>query len=287
MAASPSVSAPLSAPRGVRALRDRTVVLKIGGAVVADDAALETVAADAALLRALGARPLVVHGAGPQIDRTLHALGHVPRRIDGIRITDAPTLEVVEMVLGGRVNQRVVAALGAHTDRAVGLTGRDAGWLRAERVSALRTARGAAVDPGRVGRPTRVRVDLPRSLLERGFVPVVAPLAADAEGRTLNVNADAAAGAIAAALEAHALMLYTDAGAVRDAAGAPLRHLTPGRVEALRRSGTLHGGMRPKLEAATRALERGVAHAWVLPAAPQAATATLLGRPAAGTRVSA
>ncbi|HJL19711.1 MAG TPA: acetylglutamate kinase [Sandaracinaceae bacterium LLY-WYZ-13_1] len=275
--------APLVAPRGVRALRGRVVVIKLGGAVVADDASLAAVAADAALLQRLGARPLVVHGAGPQIDAALAALGRRPRRVDGIRVTDEPTLEVVEMVLGGRVNQRVVAAIGACDTRAVGLTGRDAGWLRARRV---RAAAGRP-DPGLVGAPTRVRVDLPLRLLEDGFVPVVAPLAEDASGRPLNVNADAAAGAVAAALEAHALMLHTDAGGVRGARGEAMPTLSLGALDGLRAAGVIHGGMLPKLAAARRALEAGVRHAWVLPAGPRATTGTLLGRPDRGTRVVA
>jgi len=269
---SAGVGAQLAADAAGR-LRDRVVVIKIGGAVVADREALRATARDVATLFRLGARPLVVHGAGPQIDATLEALGRPVKRVDGIRVTDEATLEVVEMVLGGRVNQQVVAALGRHALPAVGLTGRDAGWLRAEPVR------------GRVGRPTTVRMDLPLRLQEHGFIPVIAPLCAAARGRTLNVNADVAAAAIAVAVGACGLSLVTGGGAVRGANGAALEELRVEGIDAAIEAGVIHGGMIPKVEAAATARRGGVRHVHVLGPTELATTGALFGTSGAGTRV--
>ncbi len=265
------VSTPLGMQR-LRPLLGRVVVLKIGGAVVGDDALLDAAARDVSALARVGARPVVVHGGGPQIDEALRARGEPVERRDGIRRTDAETLEVVEMVLGGKVSPRVVAALGRKGLCAVGLTGRDARWLRADAIA------------GRVGRPTLVRAELARRLIEHGFVPVVAPLFVDEGGGTLNVNADTAAGAIAAALGAYALVLLTDVDGVRDPDGRTLAELSTRDAQHAVAARVATGGMIPKLEAAVTARRAGVPEVRVLGPRAFAATTALLGGEH-GTRV--
>ncbi|MCA9608170.1 MAG: acetylglutamate kinase [Myxococcales bacterium] len=258
--------------RALQPLRGRVVVIKIGGSVAVDPDRLEATARDVAALVELGARPVVVHGGGPEIDAALRARGRAAARHDGIRATDAEALDVVETVLEGRINPRIVAALGRAGLRAVGLSGRDASWLRGEAVA------------GRVGRPTVVSGDLARRLVGHGYLPVVAPLFVDAEGHALNVNADTAAGAIAAAIDAFALVLVTDTDGVRGAAGSRLAELPVGAVRDAIDAGVVTDGMIPKLEAACVARRAGVPLVLVIGARRFGATAALLGGQS-GTRV--
>jgi acetylglutamate kinase len=166
----------------IRKFHGEIFVIKYGGHAMVDPALRDGFARDIVLLKYVGIHPVVVHGGGPQIDAMLESMGVVSERLDGLRITDDRTMEVVEMVLGGKLNQEIVSLVGHHGGRAVGLTGRDDTFLRAHRVTEMKTRSGALVDPGRVGAVDRVNPDVILRLVQAGFVPVIAPVAVDAEG---------------------------------------------------------------------------------------------------------
>jgi acetylglutamate kinase len=235
------------------------VVIKFGGAAMVDDPLTASFATDVTLLRYVGLRPVIVHGGGPQIGRMLERLGKRSEFVDGMRVTDDETMEVVEMVLGGSVNADIVSLIGRAGGRAVGLTGKDCGLLRVERLR----GRGGR-DLGRVGRPDRVDPAVLWTMTQNGLIPVVAPIGIGPDGDTYNVNADDAAGAIAGALPAEKLILLTDVEGVLDAHGKLWPTLDVARVRELIASGVVKGGMIPKLECCVRALEQGVVSAHVI-----------------------
>lgn len=231
--------------------RGATFVIKYGGAAMKDEALADSFARDITLLQHVGMRPVVVHGGGPEVSRTMERLGLESRFVAGHRVTDAETAEVVEMVLCGKVNKSLVARLVRAGAQAVGLSGTDAGLLRVSR----HTPEGR--DIGQVGTPESVNTDILRTLLEAGNLPVIAPTADGPGGTTHNVNADLVAGAVAAALGAEKLLYLTDVpGLLKD--GKLLTRLVPSQARACLEDGTATGGMRPKLEASLSALEAGV-----------------------------
>lgn len=242
----------------IRRFHGCTFVIKYGGAAMADETLREGFARDLVLLKYVGINPVVVHGGGPQIDETLARLGITPERVDGVRITDDQTMEVVEMVLGGKVNQEIVSLIGSHGGRAVGLSGIDDGLLLAEKAGEVRTQSGASVDLGRVGKIRQVRTEVLESLLGSGFIPVIAPLATDRHGKSLNINADTVAGEVAAAMNAEKLMLMTDTQGVRGSDGRLIQSLTAAEIEKLKDDGVIVDGMLPKVECALNALAGGV-----------------------------
>jgi acetylglutamate kinase len=242
----------------IRRFQGKVFVLKYGGHAMLEPALREGFARDVSLLRHIGVHPVVVHGGGPQIDETLAAMGVVSDRIDGLRVTDARTMGVVEMVLGGKLNQEIVSLVCRHGGRAIGLSGKDDGFLRADRVDRMRTKKGDWVDPGRVGAMRSVRTEILEKLIAGGFVPVIAPIAVDDAGEGLNVNADFVAAAVAAALSAEKLVLMTDIAGVKGKDGALLASLTRAEVHALEAEGTISGGMIPKVRCALDALDGGV-----------------------------
>ena len=244
----------------IRAFFDRIVVIKYGGAAMENDALKASFAKDVTLLRFIGLRPVIVHGGGPQIGQLLARLGKKSEFVDGVRVTDEETMEVVEMVLGGQINAEIVSLIGDAGGQAIGLTGKDAGGFL--RVRRLRGAGGR--DLGRVGTPERVDVSLIRTLTKEGFIPVVAPVGVDAEGHTYNVNADTAAGAIAEALSAEKLILLTDVEGVLGDDKRLIQQMSAGDVRSAISAGTVKGGMIPKLECAVQALEHGVTAAHVI-----------------------
>jgi len=244
----------------IRAFFDKTVVIKYGGAAMENDALKASFAKDVTLLRFIGLRPVIVHGGGPQIGHMLGRLGKKSEFVDGQRVTDDETMEVVEMVLGGQINAEIVALIGEAGGQAIGLTGKDAGGFL--RVRKLLGPGGR--DLGRVGTPERVDVSLIRTLTKDGFIPVVAPVGVDAEGNTHNVNADNAAGALAEALGAEKLILLTDVEGVLDDAKQLIHQMTEGEVKRAIAAGTVKGGMIPKLECAVHAIERGVTAAHII-----------------------
>jgi acetylglutamate kinase len=243
----------------MRAFVDKTIVIKYGGAAMLDEGLKASFATDVTLLRFIGLRPVIVHGGGPQIGTLLKRLGKESVFVDGLRVTDAETMQVVEMVLGGTVNSEIVALIGRAGGKAVGLTGKDCGLLL------VRRQLGAGgKDLGRVGTPERVDPEILVRMTQDGFIPVVAPIGTDADGATYNVNADDAAGAIAEALRAEKLILLTDVEGVLDRDGKLRPQLSVADAEAALRDGSIQGGMIPKLEGCVRAVREGVRAAHVI-----------------------
>jgi acetylglutamate kinase len=248
----------------IRRFQGKTFVIKYGGAAMTETALRESFARDVVLLKYVGIHPIVVHGGGPQIDEHLTRLSIEPRRVEGLRVTDDATMEVVEMVLAGKINKEIVALIGRQGGRAVGLSGVDDGLVLAEKLSPVRTRAGAMVDTGRVGAVRKVRPEVLQSLVGSGLIPVIAPIGADADGRSLNINADTVAGALAAAMKADKLVLMTDTQGVCDQAGKLINSLTRGEIARLRGDGVISGGMIPKVECALEALAGGVQKCHVL-----------------------
>jgi acetylglutamate kinase len=242
----------------MRRFFDKTIVIKYGGSAMTEASLRASFAVDVVLLKYIGLRPVIVHGGGPQIGRTLERLGRSSTFVDGLRVTDDETMEVVEMVLGGKVNREIVALVQQAGGRAVGLTGSDGDLLRVER----RLHQGR--DIGRVGRVVEVNPEAISAVAGAGFVPVIAPIGVDAEGVTHNVNADEAAGAIARALRAEKLILLTDVPGVLDAQGELIPQLSATEARKLIAEGTIRGGMIPKVECCMEVLEGGVARAHVV-----------------------
>ncbi|UXX84798.1 acetylglutamate kinase [Roseovarius pelagicus] len=228
---------------------DAIVVIKFGGHAMGDDDAMETFARDIVLMRQVGVNPVIVHGGGPMINEMLDKLAIKSEFVNGKRVTDAATMEVVEMVLSGRVNKRIVQAINAQGGRAVGLSGKDANLVMCD-----------PADPalGFVGAPNRIDPGILHTLFRDDAIPVIAPLGAGDNGETFNINGDTMAGAIAAALKADRLLLLTDVDGVRDASGEVVTELTADQIRAMTTDGTIAGGMIPKTETALAAIEGGV-----------------------------
>ena len=245
----------------IRRFADQVVVVKYGGNALAgasDDDALELFAQDIVLMRQVGMRPVVVHGGGPQISELLGRLGKQSEFRNGLRVTDSETIDVVRMVLIGQVNPQLVAAINVHGPLAVGVSGEDAGLIRA-------TARHD--DLGFVGDVETINPTILRALLDDGFIPVVATIGTDAEGQAYNINADTVAGRIAEALGAEKLVYLTDIEGLRRVIDDPaslIRQTTPDELDALMADGTIAGGMIPKVESCTQAVRRGVRRAHIL-----------------------
>jgi acetylglutamate kinase len=247
----------------IRRFHGRTLVIKYGGSAMADAGLQESFVRDVVLMKYVGMNPIVVHGGGPQIDEMLRDLGIQPRKVEGLRVTDDRTMEVVEMVLGGRINKQIVSLIGRQGGRAVGLSGIDDGLLLAKKLPPVQTKAGL-VDTGRVGEICEVRPAVITALVGAGFIPVIAPLGIDADGRSLNINADTAAGELAAALKAEKLVLMTDTPGVCDRDGKLLQSLTAADIAGLRNSEVISGGMIPKVECALAALAGGVGKVHVI-----------------------
>ena len=242
----------------IRRFRDTTIVIKYGGHAMTDAELRASFARDVVLLKYIGVRPVLVHGGGPQIGATLEQLGRESTFVDGLRVTDDATMEVVEMVLGGRVNQEIVELVNRGGAQAVGLTGNDGPMILARKKLV------GERDLGRVGEVVEVDPAPLRAVAEAGFVPVVAPIGVDRDGVTYNVNADEAAGALAAALQAEKLMLLTDVEGVMDRDGELLSRLSCAEVEKLIEEGTIDGGMIPKVRCCESAVQAGVRRAHIV-----------------------
>lgn len=242
----------------MRRLLGKTVVIKYGGHAMTDAALQASFAADVVLLKHIGVRPVIVHGGGPQIAATLERMGRQSTFVEGRRVTDDDTMEVVEMVLGGKLNREIVELVQQAGGRAVGFTGSDGGLLR------VRRKRIDGQDLGRVGEVTDVDPTVVNAATDAGFIPVVAPIGVDERGVSHNVNADEAAGAIAAALHAEKLMLLTDVEGVLDARNELISELSVETCRRLIADGTIKGGMIPKMECCMQALSGGVARTHVV-----------------------
>ncbi len=270
----PNLSPALKAETLVEALpylqryAGKTFVVKYGGHAMGDPEAQADFAEDVVLLKAVGINPVVVHGGGPQIGRMLKRLGVESRFVDGLRVTDAETAQIAEMVLAGSINKEIVGWIGRAGGRAVGISGKDAGLVQAEKVGsrAPDPLQGIErkVDLGFVGEPVAVDRRIIDSLSRDGIIPVIAPIGIGADGHTYNINADTMAGAIAAAMGAARFFLLTDVAGVLDKQGNLVSDLDPAAVAALRADGTISGGMIPKLETCVAAVQAGVDAAVVL-----------------------
>ena len=226
-----------------------TVVIKFGGNAMGDDEAMASFARDIVLLRQVGLNPVVVHGGGPMINEMLGQLGIESTFVRGKRVTDEATVRVVEMVLSGLVNKRIVQAINAEGGRAVGISGKDANLMVCDQTDP---------DLGFVGTPANMNPKILETLTEAEIIPVIAPLGAGRNGETFNVNGDTAAGAIAAALKADRLLLLTDVSGVKNADGDVQAEMTPEVVRQMTEDGVIAGGMIPKTETALDAIEGGV-----------------------------
>jgi acetylglutamate kinase len=243
----------------MREFQSKTLVIKYGGAAMnAADPGM-SFATDVTLMRYIGMRPVIVHGGGPQIGRMLERVGKKSTFIEGMRVTDDETMEIVEMVLGGPVNSEIVQNISRAGGRAVGLTGKDCGFIQVRKLLGQ-----GGVDLGRVGVPEHVDAALLTSLTEAGYMPVVAPVGTDESGVTYNINADVVAGAIADALRAEKLILLTDVEGVLDADGKLIAQLDAKEARAAIAAGIIRGGMIPKVECCLSAIERGVTSAHII-----------------------
>jgi acetylglutamate kinase len=246
----------------IRRFSGMTIVIKYGGHAMVDEDLKEAFARDITLMKFIGLNPVVVHGGGPQINSVLDRMGIRPRFVRGMRLTDAPTMDVVEMVLGGKVNKAIVAQVNRQGGRAVGLSGKDGGLIMAKKLQILHqeddTKPPEIIDPGLVGEVTRINPEIIQTLTGQGFIPIIAPVGAGENGETFNINADLVAGRIAGALSAGRLMLLTDVDGVMDAAGRLISSIDSQTIRRMVQNGEISGGMIPKIEYGLRALSDGV-----------------------------
>lgn len=246
----------------IRKFHGSTVVVKYGGNAMADDYLKNTFARDIVLMKLVGLDPIVVHGGGPQIGDLLDKLSIPTRFVDGLRVTDAETMDVVQMVLGGLVNQEIVSLLNQHGGRAVGITGKDGDLLRARRLTLVKPGpeleAPEIIDIGHVGEIERVNSTVLDTLIQADFIPVIAPIGVGAEGESYNINADLVASWIARSLKAEKLVLITNTAGILDAAGQTLATLTINEIQNLIDNATIADGMLPKVRCAIEALEDGV-----------------------------
>ena len=256
-----------TALRYIQLFVDKLIVVKYGGNAMTDPALESSFARDIVLLKTVGIHPVVVHGGGPQVDNLLKELGRQSDRIDGMRVTDKSTMDIVEMVLGGSVNKSIVSLINKHGGRAIGLTGKDANLILAKKLMMEKIgADGIAVpvDLGFVGDVVSVNKDVINMLIASDFIPVIAPLGVDSEGNTYNINADLVAGKVAEFLQAEKLMLLTNIKGVLGRDGEVVTGLTPKKVDSLIEDGTISGGMIPKIQCALDAVRSGVKSAVIV-----------------------
>ncbi len=251
----------------IQRFADKTIVVKYGGNAMTDPDLERSFARDIVLLKTVGLQPVVVHGGGPQVDSLLKQLGRESDRIDGMRITDAPTMEVVEMVLGGSVNKSIVNLINQHGGQAIGLTGKDGNLIRARKLKMEKKQQDGsiqAIDLGLVGEVVSVNTGVIDLFLRSDFIPVIAPLGVDEQGNTYNINADLVAGKVAEAIKAEKLILLSNIPGVMDAEKKVLTGLSTQDVDQLIETGVIYGGMIPKVECALDAVKGGVASAHII-----------------------
>ena len=245
----------------IQTFRGKTFVIKYGGNAMIDESLKQGFAQDVVLLRFIGINPVIVHGGGPQIGKTMERMGKKPSFVSGQRVTDQETMDIVEMVLGGKVNKEIVNLINQAGGRAVGLTGKDGGLLQAKKLKMTKTSEETGeteiIDIGLVGEVTEVRPGALQALDQGGFIPVIAPVGVGALGETYNINADLVAGAVAGALKAEKLILLTDQTGILDKDKNLISTLNKKKVETLVNSGIIAGGMLPKTKSCFEALDAG------------------------------
>ncbi len=243
----------------IRRFHGKTIVIKYGGNAMTDENLKQSFAHDVVLLKLVGMTPVVVHGGGPQIDDLLKRLGKQGVFVQGMRVTDSETMDVVEMVLGGTVNKEIVNLINHHGGRAVGLTGKDGGFIRARKMLVPDKDKAESwIDIGQVGEIESIDPSIVSLLDSADFIPVVAPIGAGQNGETYNINADLVAGKLAEVLKAEKLVVLTNTAGVLDKEGKLLTGLTARRIDELFADGTISGGMLPKISAALDAARSGV-----------------------------
>jgi acetylglutamate kinase len=243
----------------IRRFHGKTIVVKYGGNAMTDEKLKHSFARDVVLLKLVGMDPVVVHGGGPQIDDVLKRIGKKGEYIQGMRVTDRETMDVVEMVLGGLVNKEIVNLINQHGGRAIGLTGKDGSFIRAKKMLVQNKDNAAEMlDIGQVGEIQSIDPEVISLLESREFIPVVAPIGVGEDGQSYNINADLVAGKLAEVLRAEKLILLTNTPGVLDKNGNLLTGLTPKQVDGLFADGTIHGGMLPKIGSALDAAKSGV-----------------------------
>lgn len=238
---------------------DKTIVIKYGGNAMTDEKLKQEFARDVVLLKTVGMNPVVVHGGGPQINDLLKRVGKEGEFIQGMRVTDRETMDIVEMVLGGLVNKEIVNLINQNGGRAVGLTGKDGGFIRAKKMMMTDVNHpGKYIDIGHVGEVTEIYPELVALLDTKDFIPVIAPIGVGEHGEAYNINADLVAGKLAETLKAEKLILLTNTAGVLDKEGNLLTGLTAAKVDELIANGTISGGMIPKISTALEAVKNGV-----------------------------
>ena len=273
----------------LQALQGKVLVVKYGGNAMTEPALQQAFAHDIVLLQALGMHPVVVHGGGPQIDAALKLVGKEGQFVQGMRVTDAQTMQVVQWVLLGQVQAELVGLITQAGGRAVGISGRDGGLIRAQKMLLTdATDPSKKHDIGQVGEVVAVQEDVIWDLIEAGYIPVISPVGADAQNTSFNVNADVVAGKVAAALEAEKLLLLTNISGVLDQDKNLIRALTPEKIAALAADGTISGGMLPKLQGALDAAHCGVKAVHILDGrVPHAMLQAVLTDEPCGTAITA
>jgi acetylglutamate kinase len=252
----------------IRSFMGMTIVVKYGGHAMVDDQLKEAFARDITLLKFIGINPVVVHGGGPQINLVLEQMGISPRFVRGMRLTDEPTMDVVEMVLGGKINKAIVAQINRQGGRAVGLSGKDGGLIMAKKMQIVyqedEDKPPEIIDPGLVGDVTRVNPDIINTLARQGFIPIIAPVGVGEAGETFNINADLVAGRIAMALSAGRLIFLTDVDGVLATSDSLISSVDAENIQKMVKEKTITGGMIPKIEYALLALKNGVSKAHII-----------------------
>jgi acetylglutamate kinase len=269
----------------IREFRGKSLVIKYGGSAMEHAELKAPFALDVILLQLVGINPVIVHGGGPQIGALMKKLGKEPEFVGGMRVTDQETVEIVEMVLVGKINKEIVGLVNHQGGRAVGLSGKDGDLLRAHK-RLHRMPSGELVDIGLVGEVEHVNVEPIRLLEERGFIPVIAPVGVGERGETYNINADLVAGEVAAALGAEKLIHLTDVQGIKGTDGQLISTLSRKEAERLMQAGVIDGGMLPKVESSLRALEAGTAKAHIIDGrVPHAILLELFTREGVGTEL--
>jgi acetylglutamate kinase len=246
----------------IRKFYGMTVVVKYGGHAMVDISLKEDFARDITLMKFVGLNPVVVHGGGPQINQTLDKMGVQSRFVRGMRLTDQETMDVVEMVLGGKINKEIVAQISRQGGKAVGLSGKDGDLIRAEKLHIVyqedENKPPEIIDPGLVGQVVRIQPEIIHTLVQQDFIPIIAPVGFGENGETFNINADLVAGKVAAALSARRLIFLSDVDGVLDASGTLISSINAKDVARMINDKVISGGMIPKMEYAIDALENGV-----------------------------
>lgn len=252
----------------IKRFTGKTIVVKYGGNAMVEDALKQKFARDIVLMKLVGMNPIVVHGGGPQIGELLERLNIESRFVNGMRVTDNATMDVVEMVLGGKVNKEIVGLINQHGGQALGLSGKDGNLIKASKLAVEQDSAAMAsseiIDIGHVGQVDKINVDLLNRLTANDLIPVIAPIGVDSNGATYNINADLVAGEVAAVMSAEKLILLTNVPGLLDKQGQVLTGLTASKVDGLISDGTITGGMLPKISCALDAVKGGAKSAHII-----------------------